>query len=132
MHVRRRADNPNRALAKSRFSRSVPVTVDLVALYTDQALVQDLLCAAVVPEREQCQSPARIQGFTGSRTWNEVVLHWARDGRRNRSGLPASVLAESLVAWVAEQTPGPPRLVTEGLDATGFLAATPLSGPSTN
>ncbi|MFE7394547.1 tyrosine-type recombinase/integrase [Streptomyces sp. NPDC057582] len=35
VHVRRRTDNPNRALAKSRFSRNVPVTADLVALYTD-------------------------------------------------------------------------------------------------
>jgi len=35
VHVRRRTDNPNRVLAKSRFSRMVPVTADLVALYTD-------------------------------------------------------------------------------------------------
>lgn len=35
VHVRRRSDNPNGALAKSRFSRFVPVTADLVALYSD-------------------------------------------------------------------------------------------------
>lgn len=35
VHVRRRVDNPNRALAKSRHHRFVPVTADLVALYTD-------------------------------------------------------------------------------------------------
>ncbi|MFD8546345.1 tyrosine-type recombinase/integrase [Streptomyces sp. NPDC059649] len=35
LHVHRRLDNPNRALAKSRKSRSIPVTADLVTLYTD-------------------------------------------------------------------------------------------------
>ncbi len=40
-HVRRRANNPNRALAKSRFSRYVPVTADLVALYTDYQYERD-------------------------------------------------------------------------------------------
>ncbi|MFF7756309.1 tyrosine-type recombinase/integrase [Streptomyces sp. NPDC007971] len=33
--VRRRTDNPNRALAKSRSPRIVPVTADLTSLYTD-------------------------------------------------------------------------------------------------
>lgn len=41
LHVRRREDNPNRALAKSRFSRYVPVTADLVALYTDYQYERD-------------------------------------------------------------------------------------------
>ncbi|MFF3359809.1 tyrosine-type recombinase/integrase [Streptomyces sp. NPDC002917] len=41
VHVRRRADNPNRALAKSRFSRYVPITADLVALYTDYQYERD-------------------------------------------------------------------------------------------
>ena len=41
LHVRRREDNPNRALAKSRFSRTVPVTADLVALYTDYQYERD-------------------------------------------------------------------------------------------
>ena len=35
LHVRRRSDNPNRALAKSRHSRCLPVTPDIVAFYTD-------------------------------------------------------------------------------------------------
>ncbi|MFI0976434.1 tyrosine-type recombinase/integrase [Streptomyces sp. NPDC021093] len=41
VHVHRRTDNPNRALAKSRFSRYVPVTADLVALYTDYQYERD-------------------------------------------------------------------------------------------
>ncbi|MER6431925.1 tyrosine-type recombinase/integrase [Streptomyces sp900105245] len=41
VHVRRRVDNPNRALAKSRFSRTVPVTAGLVALYTDYQYERD-------------------------------------------------------------------------------------------
>jgi len=41
LHVRRRGDNPNRALAKSRSSRYVPVTADLVALYTDYQYERD-------------------------------------------------------------------------------------------
>jgi integrase len=35
LHVRRRTDNPNRALAKSTHSRCLPVTPDIVAFYTD-------------------------------------------------------------------------------------------------
>ncbi|WP_367318075.1 tyrosine-type recombinase/integrase [Streptomyces sp. HUAS ZL42] len=46
LHVRRRTDNPNRALAKSRFPRSVPVTADLVALYTDYQYERDRLPGA--------------------------------------------------------------------------------------
>ncbi|WP_346009644.1 tyrosine-type recombinase/integrase [Streptomyces sp. SID1328] len=41
VHVRRRMDNPNRALAKSRHHRFVPVTADLVALYTDYQYERD-------------------------------------------------------------------------------------------
>ncbi|OKJ64232.1 hypothetical protein [Streptomyces sp. CB02261] len=94
---------------------------DLITQATTlQALVEDRLRAAVVAEGEQGLTPARIQEFTGSRTWNEAVLHWARDGRRNRSGMPAPALTESLDSWAAEQTPGTPRPVTEGLDATRF------------
>jgi integrase/recombinase XerD len=37
LHVRRRPDNPNGALAKSRFSRSVPVAETAVSLYADYA-----------------------------------------------------------------------------------------------
>ncbi len=37
LHVRRRPDNPNGALAKSRFSRSVPVAEAAVGLYADYA-----------------------------------------------------------------------------------------------
>ncbi|WP_411108573.1 hypothetical protein [Streptomyces sp. c-19] len=71
-------------------------------------------------EREQGLTPARIQEFTGNRTWNEAVLHWARDGRRNRSGIPGPALAESLDAWAADKIPGTPRPVTDKLDATRF------------
>lgn len=46
IHVRRRTDNPNRALAKSRFSRYVPVTADLVALYTDYQYERDRVAQA--------------------------------------------------------------------------------------
>jgi len=35
LHVRRRTDNPNRVLAKSRHPRCLPVTPDIVAFYTD-------------------------------------------------------------------------------------------------
>ncbi|MEU4172962.1 tyrosine-type recombinase/integrase [Streptomyces sp. NPDC026665] len=41
VHVRRRPGNPNRALAKSRFPRTVPVTAELVALYTDYQYERD-------------------------------------------------------------------------------------------
>jgi integrase len=41
VHVRRRTDNPNRALAKSRFPRTVPITTELVALYTDYQYERD-------------------------------------------------------------------------------------------
>ncbi|WP_407563112.1 tyrosine-type recombinase/integrase [Streptomyces sp. 184] len=41
LHVRRRTDNPNGALAKSRRSRTVPITPDLVALYTDYQYERD-------------------------------------------------------------------------------------------
>ncbi|MFD3537277.1 hypothetical protein [Streptomyces sp. NPDC058664] len=82
--------------------------------------MEELLSAAVVAEREQGLTPARIQEFTGSRTWNEAVLRWARDGRCNRSGMPGPALAKSLDAWAADKTPGTPRLVTDGLDATRF------------
>ncbi|MFJ9551955.1 tyrosine-type recombinase/integrase [Streptomyces erythrochromogenes] len=50
VHVRRRTDNPNRALAKSRFSRSVPVTADLVALYTDYQYERDRVAQAADSE----------------------------------------------------------------------------------
>jgi integrase len=46
LHVRRRRDNPNHALAKSRQSRSVPVTPDLVQLYTDYQHERDRVLAA--------------------------------------------------------------------------------------
>ncbi|MGW3746907.1 tyrosine-type recombinase/integrase [Streptomyces sp. NPDC005146] len=46
VHVRRRTDNPNRALAKSRFVRYVPVTADLVALYTDYQYERDRVSQA--------------------------------------------------------------------------------------
>ncbi|MEU7296732.1 hypothetical protein AB0A76_26575 [Streptomyces exfoliatus] len=48
-----------------------------------RALAEELLSAAVVAEREQGLSPARIQELTGRRPWNEAVLQWTRDGRRN-------------------------------------------------
>ncbi|MFF3062531.1 tyrosine-type recombinase/integrase [Streptomyces sp. NPDC057909] len=41
LHVRRRTDNPNRALAKSRQPRTLPVTADLVALYADYQYERD-------------------------------------------------------------------------------------------
>ncbi|MBT2508509.1 tyrosine-type recombinase/integrase [Streptomyces sp. ISL-98] len=41
LHVRRRTDNPNGALAKSRRPRTVPVTAGLVALYTDYQYERD-------------------------------------------------------------------------------------------
>lgn len=50
VHVRRRADNPNRALAKSRHHRFVPVTADLVALYTDYQYERDRVNQAAESE----------------------------------------------------------------------------------
>jgi integrase len=41
VRVRHRTDNPNRALAKSRFPRCVPVTAELVAVYTDYQYERD-------------------------------------------------------------------------------------------
>ncbi|MFJ9847577.1 tyrosine-type recombinase/integrase, partial [Kitasatospora sp. NPDC101155] len=48
LHVHRRTDNPNRALAKSRTSRHVPVTADLVAFYADYQYERDRVAAAAV------------------------------------------------------------------------------------
>ncbi len=50
VHVRRRTDNPNRALAKSRHHRFVPVTADLVALYTDYQYERDHVAEAAESE----------------------------------------------------------------------------------
>ncbi|MER7968010.1 tyrosine-type recombinase/integrase [Streptomyces sp. NPDC096080] len=50
VHVRRRMDNPNRALAKSRHHRFVPVTADLVALYTDYQYERDGVAEAAESE----------------------------------------------------------------------------------
>lgn len=41
IHIRRRRDNANGALAKSRFPRTVPVTADLVGYYTDYRRERD-------------------------------------------------------------------------------------------
>ncbi|MFE4254258.1 tyrosine-type recombinase/integrase [Streptomyces sp. NPDC056910] len=46
VHVRRRTDKPNRALAKSCHHRFVPVTADLVALYTDYQYERDQVSQA--------------------------------------------------------------------------------------
>ncbi|WP_309505199.1 tyrosine-type recombinase/integrase [Streptomyces sp. KM273126] len=50
VHVRRRTDNPNQALAKSRHHRFVPVTADLVVLYTDYQYERDRVAEAVESE----------------------------------------------------------------------------------
>ncbi|PJF01984.1 transposase [Streptomyces carminius] len=50
VHVRRRTDNPNHALAKSRHHRFVPVTADLVALYTDYQYERDDVSEAAESE----------------------------------------------------------------------------------
>ncbi|MGN9796228.1 tyrosine-type recombinase/integrase [Streptomyces sp. OZ13] len=46
LHIRRRTDNPNRAMAKSRRPRTVPVTADLVALYADYQYERDSIIGA--------------------------------------------------------------------------------------
>ncbi|TGA95295.1 integrase [Streptomyces sp. MZ04] len=46
VHVRRRANNANGALAKSRFSRAIPVTDDLVGLYADYQFERDKVAEA--------------------------------------------------------------------------------------
>ncbi|MFI5648990.1 tyrosine-type recombinase/integrase [Kitasatospora sp. NPDC051705] len=46
IHVHRRTDNPNRALAKTRKPRTIPVTADLVALYTAYRHERDAVAAA--------------------------------------------------------------------------------------
>jgi site-specific recombinase XerD len=46
IHVRRRADNPNGALAKSRFPRSVPVPEEAVTLYADYTHERHQRCGA--------------------------------------------------------------------------------------
>ncbi|WP_257004311.1 tyrosine-type recombinase/integrase [Streptomyces sp. SA15] len=50
VHVLHRMDNPNRALAKSRHHRFVPVTADLVALYTDYQYERDDVAEAAESE----------------------------------------------------------------------------------
>ncbi|MGW3739859.1 tyrosine-type recombinase/integrase [Streptomyces sp. NPDC005146] len=50
VHVRRRTDNPNRALAKSRFARYVPVTAELIAFYTDYQYERDRVVQAAESE----------------------------------------------------------------------------------
>ncbi|MFD9409793.1 tyrosine-type recombinase/integrase [Streptomyces sp. NPDC059989] len=45
-----KTDNPNRALAKSRFSRHVLVTADLVELYTDYEYERDRVAQAAESE----------------------------------------------------------------------------------
>ncbi|MGW0868987.1 tyrosine-type recombinase/integrase [Streptomyces sp. NPDC002740] len=52
VHVRRRMDNPNRALPKSRRHRFVPVTADLVALCTDYQYERDRVREAAETESE--------------------------------------------------------------------------------
>lgn len=47
VHVRRRRDNINGALAKSRFPRTIPVTDDLAALYADYQDERDLVPEAI-------------------------------------------------------------------------------------
>ncbi|MFE5580206.1 tyrosine-type recombinase/integrase [Kitasatospora sp. NPDC056531] len=49
IHVRRRPDNANGALAKSRFSRSIPVLENVVGLYADYQYERD-----AVPEAAAC------------------------------------------------------------------------------
>ncbi|MFE2672857.1 tyrosine-type recombinase/integrase [Streptomyces hygroscopicus] len=50
VHVRRRTDNPNQALAKSRHHRLVPVTADVVAHYTDYQYGRDQVAEAAESE----------------------------------------------------------------------------------
>ncbi|MCZ1011988.1 tyrosine-type recombinase/integrase [Streptomyces lydicus] len=50
LHVHRRTDNPNGALAKSRRSRTVPVTADLVAPYADYQYERDTVGPAADSE----------------------------------------------------------------------------------
>lgn len=52
VHVRRRTDNPNRALAKARKPRTIPVTADLIAFYTDYRYERDGVAAAVQGDAE--------------------------------------------------------------------------------
>jgi integrase/recombinase XerD len=46
LHVRRRPDNANGALAKSRFPRSIPVPAEAVTLYADYAYERDMRLGA--------------------------------------------------------------------------------------
>lgn len=46
IHVRRRAENANGALAKSRYPRSIPVTPELVGLYADYQYERDAVTEA--------------------------------------------------------------------------------------
>lgn len=46
IHVRRRADNANGALAKSHHSRAIPVRPDVVSLYTDYQYERDTVAQA--------------------------------------------------------------------------------------
>ncbi|MFJ3906267.1 hypothetical protein [Streptomyces sp. NPDC090025] len=83
-------------------------------------LAEELLNAAVVAERERGLSPNKIHEVTGRPHWNMVVLDWAQDGRRNRSGVPGPALARSLDEWASRETPGTENPVTDGLDASRF------------
>ncbi|MER8047674.1 hypothetical protein [Streptomyces sp. NPDC094032] len=85
-----------------------------------QAMAQELLSAAVVAERERYTSPEQVVEAAGNAHWEQTVLAWARDGRRNRAGLPGLMLARSLDEWVAKHNPDVLDAVTCGLDATRF------------
>ncbi|MCK8676980.1 hypothetical protein [Streptomyces lichenis] len=109
----------------------VPVAIDpepgsLITAAADLlARAEELLTAAAIAERERGLSPERIKELAGHRYWARVVLDWAEDGRRNRSGMPGPVLAESLDKWVTRETADAARPVTDGLDATRFPGSAP-------
>ncbi|MEY9809747.1 transposase [Streptomyces albogriseolus] len=99
VHVRRRTDNPNDALAKSRHHRFVPVTVDLVALYTDYQYERDDVRrgGGVGDGVRASVPPAAGPG--------DVVPECQGDVRRRRAGC----VTVSTATWCSGSWATPPR-----------------------
>jgi integrase/recombinase XerD len=122
VHVRRRRENANGALAKSWFPRSIPVTGDLVAYYTDYLHERDTVAEAAGCDmvfvnlfraplgrpmnyqnaKDMFDRLARAGGFTAR---PHMLRHSAATGWL-RSGVPRDV-AQSLLGHVSPSSMQP-------------------------
>nr|WP_243876941.1 tyrosine-type recombinase/integrase [Streptomyces sp. 846.5] len=112
VHVRRRRDNPNKALAKSRYGRTVPVTSDLVALYADYCYERDRALGAdlgvmvfvnlfraplggAMRYANAREALARLGGAAGVPLRPHLLRHFAAT-QWLRAGVPADVVQRLL------------------------------------